>query len=71
MSFYTIRVGSSYFSVAVVKCHGQGNVKKEELLWAHSSKRIRIYQSIHHSGRHGNWSKKLRAHIFGGRQEAE
>ena len=31
---------SSYFSVAVIKCHGQGNLQKKELIWAYSIRGI-------------------------------
>lgn len=57
-----------YFSAAVMKHHGQGNLRREELIWTSGSKRVRVYHAWEPrqpaAGRHGGRSRKLRGHVF-------
>ena len=51
-----------------MKHHGQGNLRREELIWTSGSKRVRVHHAWElrqpAAGRHGGRSRKLRGHIF-------
>jgi hypothetical protein len=63
----------TYFSVAVIKHHDQGNLQNEGYVWAYSSRGIKVHQN--HSQKHGSrrdgWTRMLRAHILKQKQKAE
>lgn len=58
--------GIPYFSVAVLKHHGQGNLRRKELAWTYGAGGI----IVHHVGRYdsacrfGGGSRELRVHVF-------
>lgn len=71
ITFFPLPTSSSPFVMlpfcAAIKLCDQGNFQKEELVWTDRGKEFLMTGS----GRHGDWSSQLRAHILNRKSEAE
>lgn len=57
----------SYFSVALIKCHVQGNFKKPRVYFGLQFHRVKVHDgraSMVVSSKHSSWNRKPRAHIL-------
>lgn len=61
---------NSFFSIAVIKHHDEGNLQNKQFIWSYNS-RMLASMMIERDCRHGYQNSKLRAHIFNYKQEAK